>query len=139
MGIGGVRMQEQLPLIEGLPKLEVKARPRSKYQQWKLENNYRKADDDKRCKNCKNLISKMAVCSSERNYYKCILLGMSSSPATDVRLSNVCNNFTPKNADCQLCKHLDCNTEGQFVCGLDGDILDHEGINCDRFEEYIED
>lgn len=28
--------------------------------------------------------------------------------------------------DCQLCKHLD------------GDILDHEGIYCDNFEEYIE-
>ena len=38
--------------------------------------------------------------------------------------------------DCQLCKHLDCDTEGHFICGLDGEILDHEGIYCDRFEEY---
>lgn len=135
MGIGGVRMQEQLPLIEGLPKLEVKAKPRSKYQQWKLENNYRKATDDKRCKNCKNMVEKDEL----NKYYKCILLGFSSSPATDVRLSNVCNLFTPKNADCQLCKHLDCNTEGQFVCGLDGDILDHAGIYCNLFEELLED
>ena len=135
MGIGGVRMQEQLPLIEGLPKLEVKARPRSKYQQWKLENNYRKATDNQRCKNCKNMEEK----EEANKYYKCILLGLSSSPATDIRLSNVCNLFTPKNADCQLCKHLDCNTEGQFVCGLDGDILDHAGIYCNHFEELLED
>lgn len=130
-------MEEQLPLIEGLTKFEVKARPRSKYQQWKLENNYRKADNDnKRCKNCKN---RFITHSGAKVYYKCILLGMSSSPATDIRLSNVCNLFTPKNADCQLCKHLDCNTEGQFVCGLDGDILDHAGIYCNLFEELLED
>lgn len=40
--------------------------------------------------------------------------------------------------DCQLCKHLDCDTEGHFVCGLDGVVLDHEGIYCDEFEEYKE-
>ncbi|MBQ2175387.1 MAG: hypothetical protein II453_10070 [Alphaproteobacteria bacterium] len=127
-------MEEQLPLIEGLPKLEVKARPRSKYQQWKLENNYCKATDNQRCKNCKNMVEK----EEANKYYKCILLGLSSSHATDIRLSNVCNLFTPKNADCQLCKHLDCNTEGQFVCGLDGDILDHAGIYCSLFEELLE-
>ena len=41
--------------------------------------------------------------------------------------------------DCQLCKHLDCDTEGHFICGLDGEILDHEGIYCDKFEEYKDD
>ena len=41
--------------------------------------------------------------------------------------------------DCQLCKYLDCDTEGHFICGLDDDILDHEGIYCNHFEEYIED
>ena len=90
MGIGGVRMQEQLPLIEGLPKLEVKAGPRSKYQQWKLENNYCKATDNKRCKNCKN---RFITHSGAKVYYKCILLGMSSCSATDIRLSNVCDLF----------------------------------------------
>ena len=59
-------MEEQLPLIEGLPKLEVKARPRSKYQQWKLENNYCKATDNQRCKNCKNMVEK-----EEANKYFC--------------------------------------------------------------------
>ena len=44
-----------------------------------------------------------------------------------------------KYIECQLCKHLDCDSEGHFICGLDGVILDHEGIYCDNFEEYFED
>lgn len=40
--------------------------------------------------------------------------------------------------DCQLCKHLDCDTEGHFICGLDGEVLTHSGICCDEFEEYKE-
>lgn len=104
------------------------------YQQWKYDNNYRKANSDKRCKNCKHILIKQ----EQKNYYKCFLLGISGSPATDIRLSNVCDCFTPKNADCQLCKHLDCNSDGHFICSLDGDILDHEGIYCSKFEEYKE-
>lgn len=125
---------KQICLIGDLPPIKVTARPRSKYQQWKLENNYRKADCEKRCKHCKNLF----VRQNQNRYYKCLLLGLSGSSATDVRLSNVCDKFTPKQADCQLCKYLDCDAEGHFVCGRDNDILDHEGIYCSEFEEYIE-
>ena len=49
-------MNEQLPLFDGyrLPITEGQY-PRSPYQRWKSDNNYRKADNDnKRCKNCKN-------------------------------------------------------------------------------------
>ena len=125
---------EQLCLINDLPSIEYVSKPRSPYQQWKLENNYRKANSENRCKDCKNLF----VRQEKNKYYKCILLGLSGSSATDVRLSNVCNLFTPQNADCQLCKHLDCDTEGHFICGLDGEILDHEGIYCHKFVEYEE-
>lgn len=121
-------------LFNGFKPIEVKAKPRSKYQQWKVENNYRKADNSMRCANCKHIVIKQ----EQKKYYKCLLLGISGSPATDIRLSNVCDLFTQKNADCQLCKHLDCDTEGHFICGLDGDILDHEGIYCPEFEEYME-
>ena len=126
--------EEQLCLIADLPPIKVITKPRSPYQQWKLDNNYRKADSEKRCKYCKNLF----IRQEQNRYYKCILLGLSGSAATDIRLSNVCDKFTPMQADCQLCKHLDCDIYGHFICGLDGDILDHEGIYCDRFEEYIE-
>ena len=45
---------------------------------------------------------------------------------------------TEEYKDCQLCKYLDCDTEGHFVCSKDGEILDHEGIYCGDFEEYKE-
>ena len=58
----------------------------SKYQTWKWKHKYKKVKEksDIRCKNCKHLLS-------ERNYYKCELLGRSSSSATDIRLSYVCD------------------------------------------------
>lgn len=65
----------------------------SKYQRWKWEHKYKKAEQNSsaRCKNCKHLISKLAICPSEKNYYKCELLGRSSSSATDIRLGYVCD------------------------------------------------
>lgn len=45
---------------------------------------------------------------------------------------------TEEYKDCQLCKYLDCDTKGHFVCSKDGEILDHEGIYCNGFEEYKE-
>lgn len=75
----------QQVLFNGFTPIEVKAKPRSKYQQWKLENNYRKADNGMRCANCKYITG--------THFYKCKLLGLSCSPATDIRLSNVCDLF----------------------------------------------
>lgn len=81
-------MQQTLFYVDNEP---AKIIFRSKYQKWKYDNNYRKADylSDIRCKNCKYLIKRQY----SKNYYKCELLGESSSPATDIRLSNVCKNF----------------------------------------------
>ena len=88
-------------MIEQITLFDVDNKPilitfRSKYQRWKYENGYTKADaySDIRCQNCKHLIiSRYAITPSERNYYKCELLGLSGSSATDIRLSNVCKNF----------------------------------------------
>lgn len=113
----------QQGLFNSFKPIEVKAKPRSKYQRWKLKNNYRKADNGMRCANCKYILG--------TRFYKCKLLGLSCSSATDIRLSNVCDLFTQKDADCQLCKYLDCDTKGHFICSKDGEILDHEGIYCD--------
>lgn len=65
---------------------------KSKYQKWKFEHNYSKADEysDIRCANC---IYCFKTQPSERAYYKCEKLGMSASSATDIRLSNVCDLF----------------------------------------------
>ena len=79
-------MQQKLFYIDNEP---AKIIFKSKYQRWKYENNYQKADylSDIRCKNCKHLFLHCI------KYYKCELLGISSSSATDIRLSNVCKNF----------------------------------------------
>lgn len=64
----------------------------SKYGKWKLKNSYMKADSTEICcKNCKHLFANMPNCTGGGKYYKCELLGRSSSAATDVRLSYVCN------------------------------------------------
>ena len=63
----------------------------SKYQTWKWKHKYRKAKEKFgiRCKNCKYMIQRQL----SKIYYKCRLLGESSSPSTDVRLSCVCDLF----------------------------------------------
>lgn len=63
----------------------------SKYQRWKHENGYRKAENKNQC--CKYCIYLCANMPSTRAYYKCMMLGVSGSSATDVRLSYVCNLF----------------------------------------------
>lgn len=65
---------------------------KSKYQKWKYDNHYSKADymSDIRCKNC---IHRFINSMGTKTYYKCELLGISSSSATDIRLSNVCDLF----------------------------------------------
>lgn len=71
---------------EMLPKIY------SKYQRWKWENKYRKANENScvRCAMCKHILSN---CVGNSKYYKCELLGISSSSATDIRLSCVCDLF----------------------------------------------
>jgi len=53
-------------------------------------SNYRHSESDKKCKNCSNLIKKR---QNMKNYYKCALLGVSRSSATDIRLNNVCDHY----------------------------------------------
>lgn len=80
-------MNKQIALFD-IDEEPIQIKFKSKYQKWKYENKYRKADylSDIRCQNCKNLFR-------NQKYYKCKLLGISGSSATDIRLSNVCQNF----------------------------------------------
>jgi len=59
----------------------------SKYQAWKIRNNYIKSTGHQKCKNCKFLVNKNC---NGKHYYKCELLGKSSGPATDIRIGHVC-------------------------------------------------
>jgi len=61
------------------------------YKSFRERNNYRKSTDaNVRCKKCECLVPNYY---HAKNYYKCALQGTSSSAASDVRLSYVCNKF----------------------------------------------
>jgi hypothetical protein len=64
-------------------------KPKSKYQEYKLKYNYRKGTT-KMCKFCQNI---RRYDYHNKIYSKCILLGESHSTATDIRLTDVCDNF----------------------------------------------
>ena len=64
----------------------------SSYQLAKLSIKYRLADDKKRsCKYCSNCFG---VRGYNKTFYKCKLIGNSSSEATDIKLKMTCNEFT---------------------------------------------
>lgn len=60
------------------------------YQERKRQLEYKKSSEKSKC--CK--LCKFAVCHThQKNYYKCKLIGESSSSATDIRLNYVCKKF----------------------------------------------
>ena len=85
---------EQLTLFD-YEKPEIPPIFYSKYQRWKWINKYRKANENScvRCATCKHSFANMPNCTGVGKYYKCELLGRSSSSATDIRLSYVCDLF----------------------------------------------
>ena len=87
-------MSEQITLFD-VDNQPIKVTFRSNYQKWKYENKYCKADQysDIRCGNCKYMFGVRLL---KRIVYKCELLGISHSQATDIRLSNTCRNFEPE-------------------------------------------
>lgn len=51
-------------------------------------------DESHRCKDCKRLFK---VNVGKRNVYKCEVMGITSSPATDIRLKDyACERFAPR-------------------------------------------
>lgn len=80
--------------IDKTARLEAEERSKSKYQRWKEENNYRKADKGINCAKCENIIKDTG---HNNVFYKCRLLGTSHSIATDIRLSCVCDLWKERN------------------------------------------
>ena len=60
------------------------------FMKWKQDNQYHKATNTKKCGNCR-----YSVCCEyhNKNYYKCHLMGLSRSEASDIRVSYVCNKW----------------------------------------------
>jgi len=63
----------------------------SAYQAFKRRNNYRLAGDKAVC--CKTCANLRGISFHDKNYYKCRLIGCSASPATDIRLRDVCDRW----------------------------------------------
>lgn len=61
----------------------------SDYQRFKLINNYRLSNGPQKCKNCSNICKRQVG----KVYYKCKLMGLSHSIATDIKVSHVCNTW----------------------------------------------
>lgn len=59
-------------------------------QKLKAQMGYREGTKERCCKNCRH-----SVCFDyhDKNYYKCLLIGVSCSAATDIRLKNLCNRW----------------------------------------------
>lgn len=58
------------------------------YQIFKRRNNYRKSTDTQMCGNCFYSV----YCDyHNKNYWKCKLMGVSHSEASDIRKSYICN------------------------------------------------
>ena len=80
---------KQINLFGELQEFNDKKESNSPYISFKKRNNYHKAINKYACcKTCKYCLKKWGNTS---NYYKCELIGVSSSEATDIRVRNVCN------------------------------------------------
>lgn len=89
-------MDEKYPdLFGGETMVVPELKPRGPYQEMRLKMGYRNAAKDatQRCGSCKRLY---VVGSRTRTYFKCKLLGVSNSKASDIRLKGVCNEWKPK-------------------------------------------
>ena len=82
--------QIQLGISADIPQVKPPIKFKSKYQKWKYEANYREAEGEQRCKNCRYSVG---FTNGYRNYYKCNLQGLSHSAATDIRLSYICDYY----------------------------------------------
>ena len=66
------------------------AKPQTILAKWTRRTDYRWArGEDRQCKNCSHLY----VRRMGRRYFKCRELGLTSSPASDIRLHKVCNRW----------------------------------------------
>lgn len=63
-------------------------------KRWERFATYRKAEKGSRarCKYCTNCCMKVF---GRHHYYKCIMVGCSNGPATDIRANHTCKFFDP--------------------------------------------
>jgi len=92
-------MLSQFDLFGGESEV-VSSGSESDYQKFKRMNNYRIAENkSERCFLCIHCFRKEF---NNKGYYKCELIGCSSSMATDVRIKNTCSKFMPKRKEVEV-------------------------------------
>jgi len=67
---------------------EASEKPTGKYKIFRFINKYRVSENNKKCKNCKHCTG---IKGNSKNYYKCLLQGVSSCASSDISLRNVCD------------------------------------------------
>lgn len=72
--------------------MEIHRKPKSQYQEFKVMNGYSIHSQNK-CRDCKHLY---IMNYHDKKYFKCQLMGISHSEATDIRLSYGCKKFEKK-------------------------------------------
>ena len=82
-------MAKSINLFGEMQEMDSKE-PRSIYQRFKSMNHYQESDNVESCKSCINLL-KMEC--HNKNYYKCKLMGVSHSEASDIRLKMICHKY----------------------------------------------
>lgn len=85
----GEQIPDLPPILERIPH--------GKYIDWKLDNKYRKAEYPGLGICCKTCVNKLSVHGGSKSYYKCSIMGVSASTASDIRLRNVCDKWERKN------------------------------------------
>jgi hypothetical protein len=86
-------MMKNLDFFDG--ETEVSSKPdfghMNTYQRTKARNHYRKSfSKENKCKNCEFCLSGNY---HNKRYYKCKFIGVSNSPATDIKVNNVCDLY----------------------------------------------
>ena len=66
------------------------------YQKIKRANQYKKATGEDKCKNCANC---RRYHHNDKTYYKCLIIGISSSSATDIRVGFTCKKWEKQNEE----------------------------------------
>lgn len=84
-------MAKSLNLFGEMQEVDPVSEPKSKYQRFKSMYHYREGVKGyERCLICNHCL-KMEY--HNKNYYKCELMGVSHSEASDIRLKMVCDKF----------------------------------------------
>jgi hypothetical protein len=74
---------------ETIPDVAAK-KTQGKYLSWKSQFHYRKTNGDDKCKYCEY---SRHLDHHDKYYWKCSLMGISSSEASDIRAGNICDKF----------------------------------------------